>query len=115
MYYSNSPSKNLARWLELFPYPIEIRTFAGGKTVSGYFEDKALLVQAIEFLQSPEGEEKYGKIQAIYTTINEFDPELLARKNRNCLAYVGGGETTADKDIIRRRWLVVDCDRSEGR
>ena len=42
-------------------------------------------------------------------TVNPVNPDLLARAV-NRLRPAGRNPTTADTDIVRRRWLLIDCD-----
>jgi len=44
-----------------------------------------------------------------YATVNPVNGALLARAV-NRLRAVGREPTTADADILRRRWLLIDCD-----
>jgi hypothetical protein len=75
-------------------------------TWSGYFDNHTALVDALQGVNSFKG---------CYIIPNPVNPALLARC-RNRIKRAGKGETTNDKDIIGRRWLLVDCDciRPEG-
>ncbi len=71
-------------------------------TESGYFD--------YEHIQS--AADAIGKVRAYagaYVTINPVSSDLLARAY-NCLCPAESESTTADSDIVRRRWLLVDCD-----
>ncbi|TKB75256.1 MAG: AAA family ATPase [Nitrospira sp.] len=69
-------------------------------TVSGYFNDPALLYKAADELDA--------KVPGIYITLNPVNPALLARaKNR---LQMHAKTTTSDADILRREWLLIDCD-----
>ncbi len=71
-------------------------------TESGYFDYDHIsgAADAIGKLRSYAG---------AYVTINPVSPDLLARAcNRLCQAE--SESTTADSDIVCRRWLLVDCD-----
>jgi hypothetical protein len=46
----------------------------------------------------------------VYATLNRIDPSLLARSPNQIQHLVPTGTSTADTDIIRRRWLLIDCD-----
>lgn len=71
-------------------------------TVSGYFNDRAKLVEAALAWN--------GLAPGIYITLNPVRPNLLARAP-NCLrSRVRHGATTSDADILRRRWLFLDFD-----
>jgi hypothetical protein len=75
---------------------------------SGYFdyEHINLIPGALEHIQKAKG---------FYVTINPVKPELLNRAV-NRVRPAGREPTTADSDILRRRWLLIDCDakRSSG-
>jgi hypothetical protein len=49
------------------------------------------------------------KSQGVYFTLNPIDPGLLARRC-NRVAKADAGELSKDKDVLRRRWLLVDAD-----
>jgi len=70
-------------------------------TVSGYFDDFARAAAAAAELSQHAG--------AVYCTLNEIDPALLARAH-NRVRPVESGETTSDTNVRRRRWLLVDLD-----
>ena len=72
------------------------------KVLTGYFDDKN---KAIDVLQSL----KLDGAKGIYVTLNSIEPSLLAR---SCNKFIEsqGGDSTADKNIIARRWLLIDCD-----
>lgn len=79
---------------------VELRGFKDRQVVSGYFNDhKALIAAAAELDQ-----QGYG----VYMTLNLVNPALLARA-ANRLVHRPAA-TTADHDIIHRRWLPVDLD-----
>ena len=75
-------------------------------TESGYFdyEHIAEVANAIGKLRSYRG---------AYVTVNPVKPELLARA-WNRIRPVLKEPTTADSDILTRRWLLVDCDPVRG-
>ncbi|MDQ3386981.1 MAG: hypothetical protein ACR2N0_08180 [Rubrobacteraceae bacterium] len=79
---------------------IEVRTFGGGPTISGYFDNREVLVKAALGLER-------GGCQ-VYVTMNEVDPELMARAANELVSHPQ--KTTSDADILRRRWLLVDVD-----
>lgn len=45
----------------------------------------------------------------VYVTLNPVNPDLLARAN-NRFKKAKNRETTSDKDILRRRWMLIDVD-----
>ena len=80
---------------------VELRCLNTHKgTISGYFNDFNKLAQEAAKLS--------GKVPAVYVTLNPVNPDLLARSANRIKAYAR--ETTADKDILRRRWLPLDFD-----
>ncbi|MFI4911147.1 MAG: hypothetical protein ACIAQZ_05715, partial [Sedimentisphaeraceae bacterium JB056] len=69
---------------------------------SGYFDyDHIELVPNLL-----NGFKTYG---GVYVTVNPVNPDLLARAN-NRFKKAKSRETTGDKDIICRRWLLIDVD-----
>ncbi|MDV2482452.1 hypothetical protein F8E02_10660 [Methanoculleus sp. Wushi-C6] len=84
---------------------VEVRALADGVTHSGYFDDHALLSEQIEALDAD------PSVAGIYVTLNDVNPALLARRaNRIKMRLSRKDATTADADIIRRRWFPVDID-----
>ena len=84
---------------------IEVRAITDDGVASGYFNDPAALVKAVSPLDTLPG------VQGIYVTLNEVNPALLSRRaNRIKMRLSKKDTTTADADIIRRRWLPVDID-----
>ena len=69
-------------------------------TVSGYFTDFDKLAQAAAA--------NSGKAPGVYVTLNPVNPDLLARANNRVKKYAR--ETTADRDILKRRWFPIDFD-----
>jgi hypothetical protein len=85
---------------------VEIRAIAEDGTHSGYFDDPRLLASSAEHLD-------LSTVHGIYITLNELNPALLARRSNRVKMHLSRTDsTTADADIIRRRWLPVDIDRS---
>lgn len=84
---------------------IEVRAISDDGMASGYFDSFESLVQKVKIL----GDE--GRYQGIYVTLNEVNPALLARRaNRIKTRLSKKDSTTADADIIRRRWFPIDID-----
>ena len=84
---------------------IEVRALADGATHSGYFDDYERLARAVEALDAD------PSVAGIYVTLNDVNPALLARRaNRIKMRLSRKDATTADADILRRRWLPVDID-----
>ena len=82
----------------VFEIRIPKTTRAG--TVSGYFDDRALAAAAI-----PRWD---GKAPGIYVTLNPVDPAVMGRAANRLNERAK--DTTSDKDVTRRRWLLVDVD-----
>jgi hypothetical protein len=83
---------------------VEIRAIADEGTHSGYFSDPCLAAASAELLDLP-------TVHGIYLTLNEVNPALLARRaNRVKMRLARNDATTADSDIIRRRWFPIDID-----
>ena len=69
---------------------------------SGYFD--------FEHIASvPEALKRLLSYRGVYVTVNPVKPDLLARAV-NRIRPAGKNPTTADADIVRRRWLLIDCD-----
>lgn len=69
---------------------------------SGYFDYEHI----------PDAAEAIGKLRSYrgaYATVNPVNPDLLARAC-NRLRGITREATTADTDILSRRWLLIDCD-----
>lgn len=72
-----------------------------GLTYSGYFNDWVKLASAaLQLTRRAEG---------VYITLNPIDPRLLARRV-NRVDVAEQGKQTSASDVLRRRWLVIDCD-----
>jgi hypothetical protein len=73
-------------------------------TCSGYFTYETLdaAVAAIAEL------DRSGTAPGIYVTMNPVAPALLARAANRIKPRAR--ETTQDKDVVRRRWLLIDVD-----
>src|SRR5579871_4532329 len=80
---------------------VELRAPKAGrnKTISGYFDNADALIKAVLPWD--------GKVN-LYVTLNPINPALLARSTNKAKSYAE--TTTADKDIIRLRWLLIDFD-----
>ncbi|WP_067073145.1 hypothetical protein [Methanoculleus horonobensis] len=84
---------------------VEVRALADGVTHSGYFDDYTLFAEQVEALDAD------PSVAGIYVTLNTVNPALLARRaNRIKMRLTRKDATTADADILRRRWLPVDID-----
>jgi len=84
---------------------VEVRALADRFTHSGYFDDLAKCAEAAAALDAD------PEVRGIYVTLNEVNPALLARRaNRVKMRLTRSDPTTADADIVRRRWLPIDLD-----
>jgi hypothetical protein len=83
---------------------VEVRAPKAGKygTVSGYFVDHEKLAQELEKLS--------GKVGAVYYTLNPVNPALLARAHNRTKTYAKDTTSDAPDNIVKRNWLLVDCD-----
>lgn len=80
----------------------EVRLLGAG-TVSGYFKDiETLLNELRQYANHP----KFS----VYFIINEINEGCYYKNQRDHLIRVGNGEGTSDKDIARRKWLLIDID-----
>lgn len=79
---------------------LRIPGIQGKRTDSGYFNDlDKLAVAAADYESRAEG---------VYITLNPVQPALLARSANRVREYAK--QTTADKDILLRRWIFIDFD-----
>jgi len=97
---------DILRTFQLFHTPgdvIELRIPKAGryKTISGYFNETGALVDSVVAL----ADENFA---GYYFTINPCNTALIARSANKYTKYAK--ETTADADIIARRWLPIDLD-----
>lgn len=80
---------------------VELRALNTAKgTQSGYFDDLSKLADAAAQLS--------GQSPGTYVVLNRITPELLARSVNRVTPYCK--VTTADRDIVLRRWLPIDFD-----
>ena len=83
---------------------IELRAFPKGRkrTDAGYFDGQ----------HWPELAEQAERLSAsgaaVYVTLNPVDPQLLSRYSNRIEAFATA--TTTDKQVTRRRWLLIDLD-----
>ena len=83
---------------------IELRAFPKGRkrTDAGYFDGQ----------HWPQLAEHAARLSAsgaaVYVTLNPVDPQLLSRYSNRIEGYAS--TTTTDKQVTRRRWLLVDID-----
>jgi hypothetical protein len=83
---------------------IELRAFPKGRkrTDAGYFDGQ----------HWPQLTEHAARLStsgaAVYVTLNPVDPQLLSRYSNRIEAFATA--TTTDKQVTRRRWLLIDLD-----
>jgi len=83
---------------------VEVRAITEEGMASGYFNDLDALAAAVEPLDA-------AGVQGTYITLNEVNPALLSRRANRIKGRLSKKDaTTADSDIIRRRWLPIDID-----
>lgn len=82
-------------------HPLWGNEFAGGKPVSGYFDDKDM---AVEIIQKAE---EQVKPVGIYITVNPCKKDLLARA---CNRLIPTRVRTSDNDIERIENFFIDLD-----
>ena len=70
-----------------------------GQTAAGWFDDPDEMAQSAK---------SWDGRANVYVTLNPVDPALLARANRRIALKASA--TTADGDIVQRRWLPIDID-----
>jgi hypothetical protein len=82
---------------------VELRCLAGRKTFAGWFDDFEVLAD--------EAAKADARAWDVYVTLNPCDTALLARADNEVVEADGKKvPTTSDRDIKRRRWVLVDCD-----
>jgi hypothetical protein len=79
---------------------IELRALKNGSTAAGYFDNTEAL--------SKEAAKLDEQGFTVYVTANPTNPALLARAENKIKRPLKA--TTSDKDVLRRRWLLVDFD-----
>lgn len=73
-------------------------------TCSGYFAFETIEAAVCEIVKL----DGVGNAPGIYVTLNPVKSDLLARATNRLRQRAK--ETTADKDIVQRRWLLMDID-----
>lgn len=99
--------KEVIRTLELFQGPDlkEVRLLDGKLNASGYFYDAAAIFGEQARLDAVDYKMPSAQY---YFVLNQIDPSCYGRKQHD--RFRMGATTTADADIIRRRWILVDAD-----
>ena len=98
--YASNTAEILAAIQTLFPEGslIELRIPRKSGTIVGYFKDQQALADAIT---------KYsGKVPAVYYTLNVPTPDFYTVYPDRVVPQ----KATADCQIVRRQWLLIDCD-----
>lgn len=72
------------------------------RVIYGYFNEPSKVSEALASLG-------LDGAKGVYVTLNPVNPALLAR-SCNRFTEAKDGQTTSDKDILIRRWLLVDID-----
>jgi len=81
---------------------VEVRALVDGSGPwNGYFDNLDTLAEKIDALAAD------SRFTAFYWSLNSVDPDLLARRDNTIGRAVSGA---GERDIIRRRWLLVDID-----
>jgi hypothetical protein len=80
----------------------------GGALAAGYFNNLADLARNIVACSDNKRTDGYA-VEACYVTLNPVQPALLARYEPNKMRK-DAQITTADKEIVCRRYLLIDCD-----
>jgi hypothetical protein len=79
---------------------VELRAIKNGTTAAGYFDN------AIDLVREAAKLDEQGF--TVYITANPVEPALLARAENRIKRPLR--ETTSDRDVLRRRCLLVDLD-----
>lgn len=97
------------KWWTLFKGSslVEVRLL-GKTTYSGYFTDVETLIRQLRPLLDNNNAQYYGSMQA-YFTLNEINPSLYSREQRDVFVKKPKS-TTTDGDIIRRKFVLIDLD-----
>ena len=104
-------AEELARTMQLFVEPdqvvelraLQVQGYGKPHVEAGYFDSDHLLQMAKAALSIT------GNAKGVYFTLNPLQPDLLARRC-NRIATAVEGELTKDKNVLKRRWLLVDAD-----
>lgn len=102
--------QQIRQWWQVFKGDgklVEIRLL-GMNTYSGYFTDVERLISQLRPMLDYNNFQYYGSMQA-YFTLNDINPELYSREQRDVFKKRPKA-TTTDGDIIRRRFILIDLD-----
>lgn len=104
--------EQIVDWMTLFVSPgqvVELRAlgvqhrYGGPHTESGFFDYEHLL----DFAKAAYRLSPFAK--GVYFTLNPLNNDLLARR-ANRVDYAKEGELAKDRDVLERRWLLIDVD-----
>ena len=84
------------------PDLVEVRIIGSGFTASGYFKDSQTLCKSLARYQNRSDVN-------FYMVMNQIDDACYSRRQRDTFIE-RPKETTSDKDITNRRWLLIDLD-----
>lgn len=79
---------------------IRLLTSSDNRNASGYFTDPKKMIDAVK---------GYSNEYNVYFTINSINPDCYGRPQRDKIIN-RSGNTTTDKDIIGRDWIILDLD-----
>ncbi len=108
----NSHREKMIEWMRAILEPGQITELRAVKIPGrnkphqelGFFDYEhipQMVDQAIKLtLRKPEG---------IYVMLNPLNPAILHRR-RNRVDFAAADDGAADKDVMRRRWMLIDCD-----
>jgi hypothetical protein len=84
---------------------VELRAVGTHKgTCAGFYRDRdKLAAHAAKISANP-------TTPAVYWTLRDIDPELLSRAPDQFQTHIKQGFATGDTNVLRYRWLLVDCD-----
>ncbi|WP_421907992.1 hypothetical protein [Methanolacinia petrolearia] len=84
---------------------VELRAISDYNIHSGYFDDYDTLAEKAGSIT------RLSDVSGVYVILNQVNPALLSRRANRIKMKLGRKDaTTADADIIRRRWLPIDLD-----
>lgn len=78
---------------------VELRAFSK-QNLCGYFLDRDIMLKSIEQYPS----------ECFYMVMNEINPACHAKRASEKIIQSKSGDTTSDKDITERKWILVDAD-----
>jgi len=86
-------------------HTVELRAFGTKKgTCVGFYRDRAALAAHAAKISAN------SSTPAVFWTLQEIDPKLFVRAPDQFQTHVGSGVATADANVLRYRWLLIDCD-----